>query len=129
MAVAFEAAILCDDIRQEVNGKQILIGAYTGNIIFSGFPAAGQFFVFAKTESLPVGQHSLSVRLRFANKDIGTVQGEVSIETQGGLWLPLNTPPISFPGEGELEAQYIDSEGKWITFLSIPIRGGQVPGT
>lgn len=31
-------AIVCDDIRREDNGKQILIGIYTGDIIVSAFP-------------------------------------------------------------------------------------------
>lgn len=34
------SVLLCDDIRQEINGKEILIGVYTTAIIFGGFPAS-----------------------------------------------------------------------------------------
>ena len=33
------ALIICDDLRVEINGKQILIGVYAGDIIFPSFPA------------------------------------------------------------------------------------------
>src|SRR5436305_181014 len=32
-------AIFCDDVRHEVNGKQILIGVYVGSIVLQSFPA------------------------------------------------------------------------------------------
>lgn len=39
-AFKLTSLIVCDDIRQEVTGKQILVGVYTGTIILSSFPAA-----------------------------------------------------------------------------------------
>jgi hypothetical protein len=48
MSSAFDlrSLVVCDDIRQEVTGKEILIGVYTDTIIVPQFPAAlnGLFF-------------------------------------------------------------------------------------
>lgn len=33
------SVIICDDARQEINGKEILIGVYNDSIIFNQFPA------------------------------------------------------------------------------------------
>lgn len=35
----FRQSIVCDDIRREENGKDIIIGVYSGNIIVPMFPA------------------------------------------------------------------------------------------
>jgi hypothetical protein len=37
--IKIRSVILCDDARQEMNGKEILIGVYNDIIIFSKFPA------------------------------------------------------------------------------------------
>jgi hypothetical protein len=39
------SVILCDDVRREANGKEILIGVYNDTIIFSSFPAVLPQFV------------------------------------------------------------------------------------
>jgi hypothetical protein len=40
------ALIICDDLRVEVNGKQILIGVYAGDIIFPAFPSRINQLIF-----------------------------------------------------------------------------------
>ena len=34
----FDHAIICDEIRQEINKKYILVGVYTGDILIKNFP-------------------------------------------------------------------------------------------
>jgi hypothetical protein len=34
------SVLICDDVRREENGKEILIGVYSGDIIVTRFPAA-----------------------------------------------------------------------------------------
>jgi|SRR5271165_1920922 len=40
------ALIICDDLRVELSGKQILIGVYAGDIIFPAFPAKLNQLIF-----------------------------------------------------------------------------------
>lgn len=57
--------IVCDDVRQEINGKLILIGVYTGDIVVSALPVTLtqlHFFIEIRMDSGDI--------LRFAKVEI-----------------------------------------------------------
>lgn len=57
-------AIFCDDIRQEINGKQILIGVYTGDLVPGApFPHAISLAVWLRIRGLTPGDHPFEVKL------------------------------------------------------------------
>jgi hypothetical protein len=50
MSINIKSALVCDDIRQEVSGKFLLIGVYTNEINFKNIPTnfSAQFWVEAE---------------------------------------------------------------------------------
>lgn len=47
------SALICDDIRQEINGKMILIGAITDSIVVASFPVELYFDCVIRFRGLP----------------------------------------------------------------------------
>lgn len=62
------SVVICDEIRQEITGKEILIGVYSGGINVSAYPAM-----------LRVG-----LWLEFSQDDAGTTKWEIKIESPSG---------------------------------------------
>ena len=53
-----KAVILADEIRKEDNGKAIIIGVYSGDILFPSFPAQKKFGIWLEVEFGPVKRPS-----------------------------------------------------------------------
>lgn len=62
-ALVTTAAIICDDIRHEVTGKQILIGVCSGTILVPSFPAALTLALRLEQEPRRTGTVPFNVRL------------------------------------------------------------------
>jgi hypothetical protein len=58
--IEFRTALVCDDVRREDNGKDIIIGVYSDTIVVASFPAPLQLAFWLQfsandlTENLPV---------------------------------------------------------------------------
>ena len=59
-------ALLCEAVRKEIMGKDIIIGAVPDGLMVPQFPAVVPccFWVVTQVSKLPAGQHSLKLRLR-----------------------------------------------------------------
>jgi hypothetical protein len=125
------AALLCDDVRREVSGKEILIGVLTDNVYVAGIPA-----------NLIV---TLYIRVMFARNEPSNIKFKVLAPS--GIQI---TPEVSFqfPGppdtesvtsivvsgmnfqvqmEGRYEFQWQPPEQEWETVASLRIRKGVFP--
>jgi hypothetical protein len=60
-------ALFCDDIRHESNGKQILIGVYTGDILPAQFPAVISISIWVAFERINNMSGELPIEFRVIN--------------------------------------------------------------
>jgi len=104
-------AIACDDVRQEVTGKQILIGVYGPEIWVSHFPAHFVLHV------VPIGTFQASPELRMRLRLSGNLRAPVSIESKfQGLKdtkmapLPPFRAPIVVDGPGVIQLESQEGE-------------------
>lgn len=67
--IKITAVVVCDDIRKEVTGKDILIGVYAGDIIVPEFPAVITATFWIEMTPGKLGKSRLRFRIRLANKD------------------------------------------------------------
>ena len=67
--------VFCDDIREEVNGKAFLIGAYQGDLLASTLPGPINLATYIDIRSLPAGPHTFHVSAHF---DIDGLAEEVA---------------------------------------------------
>lgn len=97
------SAIMCDLVRIENSGKHILIGVYTGDILFPKFP----------TRFNPTLWIEIKTGIQRSNLDF-----EIKIEAPG-LPKPIKT-------EGTLEIEDQENALIWLTFPGVPIN---IPGS
>jgi len=121
-------AIACDDIRQEITGKYILIGVYAGNVGFPFFPTvtAIGFWVLAK----PTKKGDYDVQLRVQDPDGKEVtKGQMIIHVQEVEDTALVIPPmpISLARPGEIALQYREGDGSWKTICTLEARLAPLP--
>jgi hypothetical protein len=71
----FNSIVMCDEIRTEVTGKDILIGVFSGEILVPSFPTAIGVAFWAEVEN--------------SNEDIGVKEYELRVGVENGQPLPF----------------------------------------
>lgn len=89
-------ALFCDDIRQEANGKFILIGVYSGEMNVGSGPASLMISTWLQISGLSAGLHIL----RFsARKHVGSQRIELA-KIEAELEVIEGSLPIAMPLQG-----------------------------
>lgn len=71
--------VFCDDIRREDNGKAILIGVYTGDLIPGVLPANLPLSLWIDIRDVPIGHHNLVITLELPGGGKISVPGELDV--------------------------------------------------
>jgi hypothetical protein len=123
------AALVCDDVRKEDNGKEILIGVYTGGIVVPAMPAALILSLWLFLE--PKGSGELPIEMQLLNDEgtqliharaLGVVQ-DTNAELTAALAdadddrssLAFARFPVKFEKEGRLRFQVKVGNDDWQT--------------
>jgi hypothetical protein len=70
--------IYCDDIRSEMDGKQILIGVYGPEIVVSKLPSTSTISLWVRIKGLPPNKYDLSLTLSAPNdSDDRVIEGNI----------------------------------------------------
>jgi len=73
--------VFCDDIRQEHNGKLILIGAYAGEIRFLA-PFIQPIATWIQIFGLSTGPHKATVTVAYEDNDNSALLGTIEMQFQ-----------------------------------------------
>ena len=105
-----ESVLVCDDIRQEKNGKMILIGVYTGSIVVPTIPAALGLSIWMQARSLE-DANTLAVKIEAVSTDpekssetIHELAGFTSSDGKDFI-LAMGRVPVQIVGAGYLSVQ------------------------
>jgi hypothetical protein len=126
-----EAAVLCDEIRQEANGKHILIGVYNGVIVVVDFPADLLVSWWIQVFPNKLGKFDLDIQLMKDGKDT-LIKASVGFEMHIKDWAAMVLPkiPLQIHGPGKLQLQLKEkSEAKWSIVQTFEVRKGNVTVT
>lgn len=103
MAIKHKYTLMCDEVRQEMNGKFMLIGLYTPNISLAQLPAmlpALTFFVCLESDR----PENLQFRMRLANLETGQKvaegMGAIGFQRPGFGISILRMPNVMFQATG-----------------------------
>ncbi|WP_409999415.1 DUF6941 family protein [Rhizobium leguminosarum] len=119
---------LCDIVRREDNGKYLLIGAYSNEIIFPAFPATFQFSLWflAEHEVLRTDEIALRGRTSIDEDPFFTMEGEVEVRDTSN-WSPLGVGvAVTFREPCTLYIEAKINENDWILLREARIRQGDV---
>ena len=118
----FLFGIVCDDVRREDNGKELILGVYSGSILVPTFPSNLMLSFWAQYQASAAGHSVMDARVLSAQRTT-LVQLKLNIDVSdvgcGSIYLP--PLPIQVQSHGELHWQ-IKQEGQdWETIKSIPV--------
>lgn len=85
--------IFCDDIRQEVNGKFILLGVFSGNMVVSGFPTSQKLCAFVTLDAVPTGTQLFDFSTS-EGAHFGTLEVELEAAADAAPPFMLPIPPL-----------------------------------
>ena len=114
------AAVLCEDVRREENGKQILIGVYSGDIVSMGFPANLGLSVWVNAEVSQTGKGSFQIKFVLDGSDMNAnMDAEVEVlNSESPIGIASPTLPLSVPRPTTLRVMWKVADGDWEELLS-----------
>jgi hypothetical protein len=114
-------ALLCDDVRHEFNGKQIIIGVYGDNILVPSLPTSITLCLWMRFKAPSAGAYVIDwsvigarlqqlAPVQSINVDVKDSTGHVDVNVKSTL--NINEPEV-------LRFQWRDNGGEWKDALSI----------
>ncbi len=114
------SALVCDEVRRETDGKDIIIGAYGGDVLIGIFPVTISLSLWTSLETSGTGDIKTDIRVVNREKKvlaelkgISHVEGRVQ---RSSLFTPKIKLYIEKPTE--LRFQLRVREGRWKTVVS-----------
>jgi hypothetical protein len=123
LPVEFETVVACDFIRQENNGKHILVGVYGVNIGVARFPVNMRLSWWIVVRPNRIGAHKAEFRI-LGPRDAQLIAGQMDMnikETNKNAILRLDNLPLQLQAEGELQFQIKFAEADWLTIKRMDI--------
>jgi hypothetical protein len=122
-SINISQALACDDIRQEANGKHILIGVYSGNMGLQFFPTMVALGFWALAKPSRPGDYHVQLRVQAPGGKEAT-RGEMIIHVHDIEDSAIVIPPmpIGLDEPGLIQLQYREGSGEWRTICSIDAR-------
>lgn len=116
--------LVCDDIRQEGNGKHLLIGVYSSAIIVPDFPARITLAFFLRCTANQTGSFPFEMRFMFdGGPELFKGSGKMNIVNTVEL-LSVALPRISVEiiGVGKIRLQMREPGARWKTVQETEIQ-------
>jgi hypothetical protein len=120
--------VICDDIRQETNGKHILIGVYGGNILVPEANFSLQLCMWIEFIATSCGTETMHIRVSYAKNVIVVMKAELEINEIGPMAVATPGVPVQGASEGDVVIE-ISSDGQnWKEIKRKSVRKGAVAG-
>lgn len=125
----FGAVIVCDEVRREENGKEILLGVYSGHIVVPTFPAKLRVAVWAEIFPDRFGKMAVWFRYRAGDASLPPIDGELEVlDLSGPISVALPTMEIAFQHATTLEIEASENNQVWQSLKTKKVIEGKVPG-
>jgi len=120
-------AVLCEDVREEVNRKHSLMGVYSGNILVPQFPAHLRLALYADLNLPGRGEYALSLRANYDGKEQFNLKAQIKSEKLGSSALVLPSFVLKVPDEGDFVLDYSFDGGEWQQLMKKHVSVGEIP--
>lgn len=108
-------ALFCEDVRREDNGKEMLIGVYSGDIRAGTFPTVIHLVIWMQIISLQSGEAPIEIRLLNKNNDqVFHAGGQIDFRKAYAIG-SVHFGPVRVPlsSEDELRLEIREHAGPW----------------
>lgn len=120
------SVVLCDDIRREISGKDILIGAYAGSIVVAQWPFALNIAMWIEYEPAAIGNADIHLQFSYAGKAPSKVKISAQFLDLSVIGIPLTGMAVIGDEEGELKIETSTDGSNWQTLKTYSVRKGKV---
>ncbi len=97
----FGAALVCDDVRKEINNKDILIGVYTGDMVLPHVPIVVPLCFWIEVKPRKIGNYDFSLAVESPGGK-GELDATMEVEDLGPAMIVTPKVPVRVEKEGEL---------------------------
>ena len=117
------AAIVCDDVRLEVNGKQIIIGVYNSDIRLDSYPSTIMLTLWLQVENFHEEDATIKFRCRLDTEQLVGGQIEITLRSGAGRGsIPIGPFPVGLTRNGLLKFEVnFSRQGKWQLAVQLPV--------
>lgn len=119
--------LFCDDIRQEVSGKHILIGVFGTDVVPSRLPGNLPIAFYLRVFGLTKGDHEFKFTIQSETKDWkGEIEGKTTVllDSVASIF-PFGPMPVHIRQPGKLTATFSVDGGEPAEVGSIVVRTPQ----
>jgi len=110
--------ILCDDVREENNGKGLFVGVYTGTVESRQDPFEGRFACAIQLQVNALGSFPLVFTTYFNGEERDTFGGDFHAEETGTSFITIPAEFGILAGSGALTITMTAGESEPVTLLS-----------
>lgn len=126
-----DTVIFCDDIRQERNGKWLLIGVYGADILVRGLPADLRLSLWIVIRPKEIGKAEAKLRV-IGPHGSTLVDGELSVDVKHlrPTIMAMGALPMQIQMAGTIRVEMATKESdEWTAIKSIDLRVAPRPST
>jgi hypothetical protein len=121
MSLTVQSAFICDDVRQEINGKLLFIGVYNDEIQIPSFPASLRLTLVLVLTNDEAKTYDMELETTLGGQQILGVEGQIESIKTGKAFAPLQLPPLQFDKEGEFRVKFREKKKRWQDTLTVSI--------
>ena len=122
------AVVVCDDIRREITGKDLIIGAYASNIVLTQFPFKIRLAFWVEYQAERAGEHLIKLRMTYTGKTPADVTINAQIPEAGMATMPLIGLEVNGDAPGVLRIDHFTDDEEWHCVKTVTVRKGTVTG-
>lgn len=119
----FKNVVFCDDVRPEITGQDVIIGAYGGGLIVRQLPTLFQFCVWITMSAKTVGRHLLEIDiLGPSNVRIGGMSTNITVANEdNNASFTVGRITTELQQEGNISICVRTESGERIEIASLPV--------
>lgn len=123
--IAIKTVVVCDEVRREDNGKEILIGVYSAGVLVPQFPVPLNLTFWVQFKSAGAGELPIQFRL-MAGEDVKFAEMRVQLRMlKAGLGtMAIGQIPVILQIATPLTLQMKQGDQDWITIEEISVEKG-----
>jgi len=124
-----ETALLCDDVRREISGKDIIIGVYGDEAIVPNFPVFMMFSLYLRVRFLEQGMFPTEFRVLGPSGQPLTANVKAPMMTTAAnriAMVHIAGLPIQVQSAGEVQFQWHPPGGEWETIQTLKVKQGEI---
>lgn len=113
MSARIVSLIVCDDVRKEINGKDLLIGVYSGDVVVASYPAVIQAALWIEVEA-ETGAYDAECEIDLPSANPPIRFGfHADVVESGTVVIAIGGLPFHFERDGELVVRWRLGAGDW----------------